>query len=101
MDSKVDNYHFIDVYQKEGFKNFGHKEYAIINLATIEKYFNDGDTVSMTSLFEKGLIQKEYDGLKVLGNGELTKKVTIVADKISNSASEKIEKCGAKAEISK
>ena len=86
---------------KRGFKNFGHKEYAIINLATIEKYFNDGDTVSMTSLFEKGLIQKEYDGLKVLGNGELTKKVTIVADKISNSASEKIEKCGAKAEISK
>ena len=55
----------------------------------------------MTSLFEKGLIQKEYDGLKVLGNGELTKKVTIVADKISNSASEKIEECGAKAEISK
>ena len=86
---------------KRGFKNFGHKEYAIINLATIEKYYNDGDTVSMTSLFEKGLIQKEYDGLKVLGNGELTKKVTIVVDKISNSASEKIEKCGAKAEISK
>lgn len=86
---------------KRGFKNYGHTTYAVVNLSTIEKYFKDGDTVSMTTLVEKGIIKKEFDGLKVLGEGELSKKVTIVADKISQSAAEKIEKCGAKAEISK
>lgn len=86
---------------KRGFKNYGHTTYAFVNLSTIEKYFKDGDTVSMTTLVEKGIIKKEFDGLKVLGEGELSKKVTIVADKISQSAAEKIEKCGAKAEISK
>jgi large subunit ribosomal protein L15 len=85
---------------KRGFKHYGKKIYAIVNLDAFEG-FKDGDTVTITHLIEKGLIKKEFDGLKVLGNGELTKKVTIVADKFSKSALEKIEKCGAKAEISK
>ena len=85
---------------KRGFKNYGHKEYAVVNLNAFNS-FNDGDTVNITSLIEKGLVKKEFDGLKVLGNGELTKKVTIEAKKFSKTALEKIEKCGAKAEISK
>ena len=85
---------------KRGFKNYGHKEFAIVNLDSFNK-FNDGDTVDLTKLVELGIVKKEFDGLKVLGEGELTKKVTIVANKFSKSALEKIEKCGAKAEISK
>ncbi len=85
---------------KRGFKNYGHKEYAIVNL-DVFNLFNDGDTVTITNLIENGIVKKEFDGLKVLGNGELTKKVTIVASKFSKTAIEKIEKCGGKAEISK
>ena len=85
---------------KRGFKNYGHKEYAIVNLDTLN-LFNDGDTITITTLIENGLIKKEFDGLKVLGNGELTKTVTVIATKFSKTAIEKIEKCGGKAEISK
>lgn len=85
---------------KRGFKNFGRKEYAIVNLDMFNR-FNDGDVVDATKLIELGLVKKELDGLKVLGNGELTKKVTIVADKFSKTALEKIEKSGGKVEISK
>lgn len=85
---------------KRGFKNFGHKEFAVVNLDAFN-VFNDGEVITITTLIENGIINKELDGLKVLGNGELTKKVTIVADKFSKTAIEKIEKCGAKAEISK
>lgn len=85
---------------KRGFKNYGHKEYAVVNLDVFNA-FKDGDTVTVTNLIEEGIIKNELDGLKVLGNGELTKKVTIIATKFSKTALEKIEKCGAKAEISK
>ena len=89
------------VLPKRGFNNANFTvRYATINLSDLNR-FNDGDVVTLELLKEKGIIKKELSGLKVLGDGELTKKVTIVADKISNSASEKIEKCGAKAEISK
>lgn len=83
---------------KRGFKNFGRKEYAVVNLDAFNS-FKEGDKVTSTMLLEKGLIKKELDGLKVLGNGELKVKVTIVADKFSKTALEKIEKCGGKAEI--
>ncbi|MDY2728330.1 MAG: 50S ribosomal protein L15 [Candidatus Onthovivens sp.] len=83
---------------KRGFKNFGRTEYAVINLGQLN-VFNDGDEVNLTVLIEKGLIKKEFDGLKVLGNGELTKKITITANKFSASALENINKVGAKAVV--
>ena len=83
---------------KRGFKNFGRTEYAVINLGQLN-VFNNGDEVNLTVLIEKGLIKKEFDGLKVLGNGELTKKITITANKFSASALENINKVGAKAVV--
>ena len=75
------------------------KEYAIINLETLDKLFNDGDAVSMETLLEKGVIRKELNGLKVLGRGEITKKLTVKAAIFSASAKEKIEAAGGKAEV--
>ena len=77
---------------KRGFKNHGHKEYAIVNVSLFNR-FNDGDEIDLTKLVSMGLVNKEFDGLKVLGEGELTKKVSITATKFSKSALEKIEKC--------
>ena len=72
---------------KRGFTNsLFKKEYAIINLETLDKLFNDGDAVSMETLLEKGVIRKELNGLKVLGRGEITKKLTVKAAIFSASA---------------
>ena len=85
---------------KRGFTNsLFKKEYAIINLETLDKLFNDGDAVSMEVLLEKGIVKKELNGLKVLARGEITKKLTVKAAKISESAKEKIEAVGGKAEV--
>ena len=85
---------------KRGFTNsLFKKEYAIINLETLDKLFNDGDAVSMETLLEKGVIRKELNGLKVLGRGEITKKLTVKAAIFSVSAKEKIEAAGGKAEV--
>ena len=81
---------------KRGFKNFGRVEYATINVSDLNRY-NDGEEIDITRLISDRVIRKEFNGLKVLGNGELTKKVTIKASKFSASALEKIEKAGAKA----
>ncbi len=84
---------------KRGFDNsrFADK-YAIVNLVDLEK-FNDGDVVTVEALLEKRIIRKAYDGLKVLGKGELTKKLTVQAKIFSASAKEKIEAVGGKAEV--
>ena len=85
---------------KRGFTNsLFKKEYAIINLETLDNLFNDGDAVSMETLLEKGVIRKELNGLKVLGRGEITKKLTVKAAIFSASAKEKIEAAGGKAEV--
>ena len=85
---------------KRGFTNsLFKKEYAIINLETLDKLFNDGDAVSMEVLLEKGIVKKELNGLKVLGRGEITKKLTVKAAIFSASAKEKIEAVGGKAEV--
>ena len=85
---------------KRGFTNsLFKKEYAIINLETLDKLFNDGGAVSMETLLEKGVIRKELNGLKVLGRGEITKKLTVKAAIFSASAKEKIEAAGGKAEV--
>ena len=76
---------------KRGFTNFNRKEYAIVNVETLNR-FEEGTTVNVALLLEKGIIKKELSGLKVLGNGELTKKLTVEAVKFSKSAKEAIEK---------
>ena len=67
---------------KRGFTNFNRKEYAIVNVETLNR-FEDGATVNAAALIEAGVINKELSGLKVLGNGELTKKLTVEAVKFS------------------
>ena len=84
---------------KRGFDNskFADK-YAIVNISKLEN-FNDGDVITAEVLLEKRIITKAYDGLKVLGNGELTKKLTVQAKIFSASAKEKIEAAGGKVEV--
>lgn len=80
---------------KRGFSNYPFsKVYSVINLSTIEEKFNDGETVDHSSLHEKGLLKKVDSLVKILGNGELKKKLTFEVDAISSSAKEKIEKLG-------
>ncbi len=80
---------------RRGFSNYWFKkEYEIVNLVDIESRFNDGETVNRESLVMKGLVKKQEALIKVLGNGDLTKKLTVDVDKVSASAKEKIEKVG-------
>ncbi|EGS29606.1 ribosomal protein L15 [Peptoniphilus sp. oral taxon 375 str. F0436] len=85
---------------KRGFKNNFSKQFAQINVSTLN-CFKDGDTVNLDSLAERGLVNKSKakDGLRVLGNGDLTVKVTVQAAHFTKSASEKIEAAGGKAEV--
>ena len=83
---------------KRGFTNIFAKKYVTVNVEVLDK-FNDGDEVTAESLLEKGIISKTLDGVKFLGRGEVTKKVTVKVAKISESAKEKIEKAGGKAEV--
>ena len=83
---------------KRGFTNIFAKEYATVNVSALE-IFEDGATVDIYTLIENGLIKKPLDGLKVLGDGEITKKLTVKAAKFTNSAKEKIEAAGGKAEV--
>ena len=84
---------------KRGFKNHFAKEYAIVNLATLNNFFEDGEVVDIEVLLNTGVIRKELSGLKVLGNGELTKKLTVKAAVFSQAAKEKIEAAGGTAEV--
>ncbi len=83
---------------KRGFKNRFATHYAIINVCDLNR-FNDGETVDLAALVAAGMISKELDGLKVLGNGEITKKITVKASVFSASAKEKIEAAGGTAEV--
>lgn len=83
---------------KRGFNNIFAKKYSIVNVSDLSK-FVDGTVVDTEMLKASGLIKKENDGVKVLGNGDLTSKITVKAAKFSKSAIEKIEKAGGKAEV--
>lgn len=84
---------------KRGFNNAEFTtRYAIINLSDLNR-FNDGDVVTIELLKELGIIKKELSGLKVLGNGELTKKLTVKANRFSSKAVSKIESAGGVAEV--
>lgn len=84
---------------KRGFnnKNFA-KVYAEVNVSALD-VFEDGATVDVAALVEAGLVNKLFDGVKILGNGDLTKKLTVKATCFTKSASEKIEQAGGKAEV--
>ena len=84
---------------KRGFKNAKFKTvYGVINLADLNK-FEDGTVVTPALLKDTGLVKKQYEGIKVLGNGKLEKKLTIQANKFSDSALAKIKEAGSKAEV--
>ena len=83
---------------KRGFTNIFGTEYATVNVESLE-VFNDGDVVNAEALREAGIIKNIHDGLKILGNGDLTKKLTVQAAKFTASAKEKIEALGGKAEV--
>jgi len=83
---------------KRGFNNIFATNYAIINIAALNK-FEDGAVVDTQALKDMGLIKDSKDGVKVLGNGELTKKLTVKVAAYSESAKAKIEAAGGKAEV--
>ena len=85
---------------KRGFNNKRFTtRYAIINLSDLNKFFNDGDVVSEEILKERGIIKNRLNGIKILGNGKLEKKLTIKATRFTSSAVTKIEEAGGKAEV--
>lgn len=83
---------------KRGFNNIFAKKFATINVAALNA-FDDGAVVDAAALIEKGIIKKEYDGVKVLANGNVTKKLTVKATAFSAAAKEKIEAAGGKTEV--
>ena len=83
---------------KRGFKNRNTKDIVAINISALEG-FDNGSTVDVNALMEAGIIKNPRDGVKILGNGELTKKLTVKADAFSTSAKEKIEALGGSAEV--
>ncbi|HHV64500.1 MAG TPA: 50S ribosomal protein L15 [Peptococcaceae bacterium] len=84
---------------KRGFTNIFRKEYNVINVADLEERFEQGAEVTIESLFGVGLIKKPLDGVKVLGEGELTKALTVKVQKVSKTAAEKITAAGGKVEV--
>ncbi len=85
---------------KRGFKNTRFEtKYAVINLNDLDKFFQDGDVVTPEVLKERGIIKKQLSGVKVLATGELTKKLTVKAQRFSSSAVTKIENAGGKTEV--
>ena len=83
---------------KRGFNNIFATQYAFVNVSALEA-FENGAVVDAAALQEKGLIKKALDGVKILGNGELTKKLTVKATAYSAAAKAKIEAAGGKAEV--
>ena len=83
---------------KRGFNNKFAKTFAIVNVSDLE-VFDNGTTVTLDLLMDKRIVRKPYDGLKVLGNGELTKKLTVEASIFSAGAKAKIEAAGGKTEV--
>lgn len=83
---------------KRGFKNRNRKEIVGINISALEVFDNDS-TVDVQALMEKGIVKNPRDGVKILGNGELTKKLNVKASAFSASASEKIQALGGTTEV--
>ncbi|MBQ3128265.1 MAG: 50S ribosomal protein L15 [Clostridia bacterium] len=84
---------------KRGFNNIFRKEIVAVNVADLEARFENGAVVDVESLKQVGLVKNSFDGIKILGNGELSKKLTVKADAFSESAKQKIEAAGGNAEV--
>ena len=84
---------------KRGFTDPNSKVIIGINVSVLEDRYNAGDEVTLESLLEKGIVRKLNDGVKILGNGELTKKLSVKVNAFSQSAKEKIEACGGTCEV--
>lgn len=83
---------------KRGFTNIFAKNYAIVNVSALDR-FEDGAVIDINALISLGIIRRELDGLKILGDGEITKKLTVKASVFSAVAKEKIEAAGGKVEV--
>ncbi|NLI94028.1 MAG: 50S ribosomal protein L15 [Peptococcaceae bacterium] len=84
---------------KRGFTNNFSKEYTVINVSDLEERFENGAEVTIESLFATGLIKKVQDGVKLLGDGEITKPLTVKVHKVSKTAADKITAAGGKVEV--
>ncbi len=84
---------------KVGFNNIWRKEYAVVNLFDLNEKFEDGAVVTIDALKEAGLVKAMKNGVKILATGEITKKLTVQANKFSATAAEKINAAGGKAEV--
>ena len=84
---------------KIGFTNIFRKEYAVVNLFDLNERFEDGTVVTIEALKEAGLVKAMKNGVKILATGEITKKLTVQANKFSATAAEKINAAGGKAEV--
>ena len=84
---------------KRGFKNIWRKEYAEVNVSTLDKVFDNDMTVDAVALVEVGILKNVLDGVRILGGGELTKKLTVKAQGFTKSAIAKIESAGGSAEV--
>ena len=89
---------FFKAMPKRGFTNFNRIEYAVVNLSDLNR-FEEGTTVTAQLLKQAGVVKKQLDGIKVLGNGKLEKKINVACNKISKSAQAAIEKAGGKVEV--
>jgi len=86
---------------KFGFTNPFRAEFQVINIRTLEERFEDGDTVDAASLTAHGLLHKRFDPVKVLGDGELSKRLSVHVDAVSGSARQKIESAGGSVQVEK
>jgi len=85
---------------KRGFSNARFSErYEIVNVSQLERCFQDGDSITITQMAGVGLIRSDQSRVKILGDGELTKKLTVSAHKFSKSAEQKISSCGGTAQV--
>lgn len=83
---------------KQGFRNWNAKRVAVVNVHALDRVFEDGATVDVETLGEHGLVKGQFDEVKILGDGELDKALTVKAHKFSSSARQKIESAGGTAE---
>jgi len=84
---------------KKGFKNVNKKIYTVLNLDILDERFSNEDEVTVSTLLERGIIKKTLDGVKILGDGAINKKLTIKVNAFSKSAKEKIEAAGGQIEV--
>ena len=84
---------------KRGFTSMNHKDYALVSLTTLNTRFEDGAVVTPEALMAAGIVKNQKSGIKVLGNGQLTKKLTVKAHQFSASAKAAIEAAGGTTEV--